>query len=310
MNYLIVIVGATAVGKTDLAIRLALELGTEIVSADSRQFYKEMTIGTAKPSEEELALVKHHFINSHHIFNEYNAGQYEKDILSLLDKLFQKHQTVIMVGGSGLYIKAVCEGFDSMPDIAQDLREKLQTELEENGLDVLLVELKKTDADYYEQVDKANPQRILRALEVIRSTGKPYSSFRKKEQSLNVSHNQSTKRKLGFEIIKIGIDRPREELYERIDTRIDTMLNMGLLEEAKSLYSYKNINALQTVGYQEVFDFLDGKFPWEETVRLLKRNSRRYAKRQLTWFRKDSSISWFGADEIEKILTFLKGKIT
>jgi tRNA dimethylallyltransferase len=304
MNYLIVIVGATAVGKTDLAIQLAQTLQTEIISADSRQVYKEMTIGTAKPTEEELTLVKHYFINSHHITEEYNAGQFEKDVLTLLETLFQKYKTVVMVGGSGLYIKAVCEGFDPMPEIADPIRETLQKELEQKGLETLVEELKQKDADYYEQVDKANPQRILRALEVIRSTGKTYSFFRKKEQN-----QSSLSRNLAFEIIKIGIDRPREELYERIDARMAKMLTQGLFEEAKRLYPYRQINALQTVGYQEVFDFLEDKYVYEEMVRLLKRNSRRYAKRQLTWFRKDTTIHWFLANEVEKILSFLQQKI-
>lgn len=307
MNYLIVIVGATAVGKTDLAIRLAQELGTEIISADSRQFYKEMNIGTAKPTEAELALVKHHFINSHHIENEYNAGQFEKDVLALLDLFFKKHQTVVMVGGSGLYIRAVCEGFDPMPEIEEAVRESLQTELEQEGLEKLLEELKEKDADYYAKVDKANPQRILRALEVMRSTGKPYSSFRKKEQSSD--DMQRNPRNLGFKIIKIGIDRPREELYARIDLRMDKMLKEGLLEEAKKLYAYKHINALQTVGYQEIFDFIDSKQDWTETVRLLKRNSRRYAKRQLTWFRREAGITWFVGGEWHKVIDFIKQNI-
>lgn len=309
MNYLIVIVGATAVGKTDLAIRLAQELGTEIISADSRQFYKEMNIGTAKPTPDELALVRHHFINSHHIENEYNAGRFEKDVLELLPVLFKKHKAVIMVGGSGLYIRAVCEGFDQMPDIEEGIRETLQEDLAQKGLAKLLEELNEQDSEYYEKVDKANPQRVLRALEVIRSIGKTYSSFRKREKQTHSDNNFSMQRNLDFQIIKIGIDRPREELYARIDLRMDKMLEEGLLDEAKNLYPFKHINALQTVGYQEIFDYIDQKQDWTETVRLLKRNSRHYAKRQLTWFRRDAEITWFVAGAWDKIMDFVKQKL-
>jgi len=302
MNFLLVIVGATAVGKTDLAIRLAQHFDTEIISADSRQFYREMSIGTAKPTAEELSLVKHHFVNSHSIENEYNAGLFEKDVLNLLEVLFAKKRLVIMVGGAGMYVKAVCEGLDIMPTILPDMRATLQQELDAHGLEALLAELQSKDPAYYQTVDKANPQRILRALEVIRSTQQPYSSFRKSEQALKQNSRN-------FYTIKIGLERPREELYERIDSRMDKMLEEGLLEEVKNLMPFSHLNALQTVGYKEIFDFLAGGQNWQETVQLLKQNSRHYAKRQLTWFGKDAAIEWFAPRQFEQIIAHIKNKL-
>lgn len=303
-NFLIVIVGATAVGKTDLAIRLAQYFDTEIISADSRQCYQEMNIGTAKPSKEELSLVRHHFVNSHSIQTEYNAGLFEKDVLQLLPILFAQKQAVVMVGGSGMYVKAVCEGLDDMPTIHSDSRAILQKELDLYGLNYLLDELKSKDSVYYESVDKANPQRIMRALEVIRATNLPYSSFRK-----NNRQEASNKKQRDFQCIKIGLERPREELYARIDKRMDTMLEEGLLNEAENMYPFCQLNALQTVGYKEIFDFIEKRQDWAETVRLLKRNSRHYAKRQLTWFRADEQIQWFAANQFEEILAYIKNKL-
>jgi len=294
---LVVVAGPTAVGKTDLSLQIAQELDTEIISADSRQFYREMLIGTAKPSAEELALVKHYFINSHTITEEYNAGDFENDALCIIDQLFQSHRTVILTGGSGLYIRAVTAGMDAMPPIEVGLREKLQQDLDNKGLAFLLQQLKNLDPVYYAQVDQDNPQRVIRALEVSISSGQPYSSFRKQE---TISQNRP------FNILKIGLNRDRDELYARIDARMDWMLQNGLLEEAKALYSYRNHNALQTVGYKELFDFLEGQYDWEEAVRLLKRNSRHYAKRQLTWFRKDKEYVWFHPDQTKEILTFIQ----
>jgi tRNA dimethylallyltransferase len=299
-KYLISLVGATAVGKTEIAIKVAQYFDTEIISADSRQFYIEMNIGTAKPNWSELQLVKHYFINSHHIAQEYNAGQFEKDALTTLAHIFKNKDIAILTGGSGLYIKAVCEGFDTMPEIEMETRQNLQKELVSEGLATLLEELKQKDEVYYYQVDKANPQRILRALEVIRTTNQSYSSFR------NQSTESSQDNKRPFEIIKIGLDRPREELYERIEKRIDVMIEQGLLDEVKSLYPYRHKNAMQTVGYQEIVEFLDGHYDWEEAIRLLKRNSRRYAKRQLTWFRKDNEIKWFHPEELDVIIHYIE----
>jgi tRNA dimethylallyltransferase len=291
---LIVVVGATAVGKTETAIRLAEYFKTEIISADSRQFYRELTIGTAKPSNEELQRAKHHFIDSHSITENYTVGQFENDALMVLESIFQHRSVAILAGGSGLFVKILCDGMDEIPETDPEIRVQLIAELADSGLKPLLEELKIKDLDYYEEVDKANPQRILRALEVCRSTGLPFSSFRTQK-----------KVKRPFNIIKIGLTRPREELYARIDARMDAMIAQGLLEEAKSLLPFQSHNALQTVGYQEIFAFLNGEYDWEEAVRLLKRNSRRYAKRQLTWFRKDTDIQWFEADKFEDILRFL-----
>jgi tRNA dimethylallyltransferase len=299
-KYLIVVVGPTAVGKTALCVRLAKYLQTEIISADSRQFFKEMSIGTAKPTPEEQENVTHHFVDSHTISEEYNAGAYEQDVLKLLRELFEKHDTVVLTGGSGLYINAVCEGMDEMPETDPAIRTSLQYQLEYEGLSPLLNQLQELDPAYYEKVDRANPQRIVRALEVCLSSGQPYSSFRKSE-----------KQERPFQIIKIGLNRDRQELYQRINERMDLMLVQGLLEEVKALYPYRAHNALQTVGYKELFDYLDGNYNWEEAVRLLKRNSRRYAKRQLTWFSKDpEEYTWFNPTQWDEITEFIKKKVT
>jgi len=294
---LIVVAGPTAVGKTELCLQLAQVLKTEIISADSRQFYREMNIGTAKPLERELATVKHYFINSHAITEEYNAGDFEIDALAVIAKIFKKNDSVILTGGSGLYIRAVTEGLDDMPAIKAGIREQLQQDLDNQGLSFLLNQLQLLDPVYYNQVDRDNAQRVIRALEVSISSGQPYSSFRK--QNIN-------SRERPFRILKIGLNRDRDELYARIDDRMDKMLQNGLLEEAKALYPYRHHNALQTVGYKELFNFLDGKYNWEEAVRLLKRNSRRYAKRQLTWFRKDKAYKWFHPENIAEIMAFIR----
>jgi tRNA dimethylallyltransferase len=297
-KYLIALVGPTAVGKTETAIRLAQYFRTEIVSADSRQFYREMSIGTAKPTPTELAQAPHYFINTHSICEEYNVGQYETEALRILSKIFRQKNTAILTGGSGLYIKAICEGIDEMPENNPEIRALLTQRLENEGLTILTEDLKKLDQAYYQIADKSNPQRILRALEVCLSTGKPYSDFRKATQV----HRP-------FEIIKIGLTRPREELYARIESRTDKMIEDGLVEEVKQLLPFREHNALQTVGYQEIFGFLDGVYDWEEAVRLLKRNSRRYAKRQMTWFNKDRNIHWFTAGSEDKIIAFLDNLI-
>ncbi|KAA5542526.1 tRNA (adenosine(37)-N6)-dimethylallyltransferase MiaA [Adhaeribacter rhizoryzae] len=289
---LVVIAGPTAVGKTELCLKLARQLNTNIISADSRQFYREMNIGTAKPNAAELSAVKHYFINSHSITEEYSCGAFEADTLALLDKLFREKQTIILTGGSGLYIQAVCEGLDEMPDIMPAVRENLMLQLEQQGLENLLTQLQSLDPAYYEQVDRANPQRVIRALEVCYSSGQPYSVYR-----------AGSRKQRPFKIVKIGLTRDRAELYQRIDQRMEEMLAMGLMEEAKSLYPYRAHNALQTVGYKEIFDFMEEKQDWPETVRLLKRNSRRYAKRQLTWFRRDPEFKWFHPEDWEGILT-------
>lgn len=271
---LLVIAGPTAVGKTAYCVELAKKLQTDVVSADSRQFYRELTIGTAKPTPEEMRGVTHHFIDSHSIGETYTAGQYERDCLKLLDELFRKKDVMILTGGSGLFLKVVTDGMDEMPDPAPELRQKLRSRLETEGLPALLDELQRLDPVFYEKIDRQNPVRVLRALEVCLTTGRPYSSMR-----------TGKKAERPFVSKKICLTRPREELYTRIDARMDAMLAAGLVEEARSLLPYRHHNALQTVGYQEVFGFLDGEYDHDEMVRLLKRNSRRYAKRQMTWFR-------------------------
>jgi len=285
---LLVIAGPTAVGKTALCVRLAQLLGTEIVSADSRQFFREMSIGTAKPTPAEMQGVPHHFIDSHSITQDYNAGRYETDCLALLDQLFQRHRVVILTGGSGLYLQAVTDGFDALPTIDPAVRAGIQEELAAHGLASLVAELARLDPVAHARIDPQNPQRVVRALEVTRGTGQPFSSF----------HGQHTKAARPFEVVKIALTREREELYQRIDQRVDEMLAAGLLAEVESVLPYRHHNALQTVGYQEIFGYLDGAYPWEEAVRLLKRNTRHYAKRQLTWLRRDPQYQWLHPAEV------------
>ncbi len=294
---LFVIVGPTAVGKTALAVALAKQLGTEIVSADSRQAYKEMEIGTAKPSAQELSEVRHHFINSHSIHQDFNAGQYEREAYTLLQSLFKTHDHVVMVGGSGLYIKAVIDGFDEIPEVPEVIRTSIEKQYSEKGITWLQSELARLDPDLYEIIDQQNPHRLIRALEVSTFTGKSIQYFRGK-----------VKREHPFQVIKIGLEMRREELYERINMRMDKMIEQGLFEEAESLFSLKHLNALQTVGYQEVFDYLDGKYDRAEAVRLLKQHSRHYAKRQMTWFKRDQDVHWLEASrDIENLLQSVKG---
>lgn len=295
---LILIVGPTAVGKTDLCLKLAKNFNTEIISCDSRQFYRELSIGTAKPTSLELAEVKHHLIDSVSISEDYDVKKFESDALRILEGLFSEKSLVIMTGGSGLFAKAITDGLDDMPDIPDTFRTEVIRDYQENGLEFLQEELKNTDPEYYSQVDIQNPQRLMRALEVIRGTGKPFSSFRKRK---NVERP--------FRILKIALERDREELYQRIDQRMDQMIVNGLFEEAKQFFEQRHLNSLQTVGYQEIFGYLEGKYDREEAIRLLKRNSRRYAKRQLTWFRKESDYQWFHPDDFEQILKWINIKL-
>lgn len=295
---LIVICGPTAIGKTKLAIELAKKYQTEIISADSRQFFKEMNLGTAKPKEEELNAAPHHFINNISVEEDYNVGKYEEEALSLLEKLFLKQATIFMVGGSGLYIDAVCDGFDDIPPANEKIRNAIIEEYEEKGIKFLQDELQNIDADYFEQVDQNNPQRLMRGIEVFRSSGKKYSSIR-----------MGNKKVRPFKIIKIGLDMDREVLYERINVRVDEMIDAGLEEEARTLIPFKNKNALQTVGYKEFFDFFEGKLSLEECISLIRQNTRRYAKRQLTWFKKDAAITWFDAEDKNGIIEYLERTI-
>lgn len=280
---LLVIVGPTGSGKTDLSIRLARHYGAPILSTDSRQFYRGMPIGTAQPTLDQLQAAEHHFIASHDLKEDLNCGSYETQALSCLEKLFAEHDWVIAVGGSGLYVRALCEGMDDLPQADPELREALSRRLETEGVDALAAELRTLDPAYYARVDRKNPARVMRALEVCLQTGRPYS-----EQRTGV------RRPRPFGIVKVGVDLPRAELYARIDRRVDRMVADGLEAEARALYPYRTLNALQTVGYREFFDYFDGRTSYEEAVSLIKRNSRRYAKRQLTWFRRDPEIRWFG----------------
>lgn len=297
-QFLILVLGPTAVGKTDLCLNLANFFKTEIISCDSRQFYREMKLGTAKPTKEELDFVPHHFIDSLSVEEDYDVRKFEKDALKLLDRLFEKHEVVIMTGGSGLFADAVVEGLDEIPEIEAQIREEIIKEFEEKGLSFLQSEIARLDPRYFELVDRQNPQRLMRALEVCRGTGKPFSNFRIK-----------AKKERSFKTIKIGLERDRAELYGRIDRRMDQMIAAGLFDEADALFGKRGLNALQTVGYSEIFRFLEGKYDKEEAVRLLKRNSRRYAKRQLTWFKRDKSITWFSPSQEKEIFIFLKNQI-
>ncbi len=293
-RYLISVVGPTAVGKTKLAIELAQWLHTHVLSADSRQFYKELEVGTAKPTTDELKQVPHHFINSHSILDEYDVGRFEKDALTLLTDLFHEHGQIILVGGSGLFCKAIWTGLDAFPPIDPIWRQELSDELNAKGIQSLQRELAASDPLYFRQVDLDNPQRLIRALEVTRATGKPYSSFR-----------QARPKPRNFRNIKIGLNDDRQQLYRRIDFRMDEMIANGLFEEAESLLQHRNLNALQTVGYSEIFKFLEGEYDKKECIRLLKRNSRRYAKRQLTWFNKDREVTWFSPDQEDEVKRFI-----
>jgi tRNA dimethylallyltransferase len=294
-----VVAGPTAVGKTDLCVKLAQHLATEVISADSRQFYRELNIGTAKPTLAELQGVPHHFIDSHSIAELYSAGAFERDALRLLDALFETKNVVVLTGGSGLYIKAVCEGLDNLPETPPDLRATLMARLQTEGLPSLQAQLQTLDPQYALQNDLQNSQRVVRALEVCLLTGRPFSAFR-----------QQTKAVRPFKIVQIALERPREQLYERIDRRMDQMLARGLMDEVCSLQAYQHHNALQTVGYKEVFDHFNGLCSYSEMVDLLKRNSRRYAKRQLTWFKHQGNFNWFEANDLTGILAFLEAQMT
>jgi len=297
-NFLLLVVGPTAVGKTDLCLKLAKKFQTEILSCDSRQFYREMMLGTAKPSPEELQAVPHHFINSLSITDSYDVQKYEKEALALLDRLFLSHKVVVMTGGTGLFADAIQFGLDKIPTVAAELRPEIIRSYKEKGLGWLQEEVARVDPDYFVVVDRDNPQRLMRALEVFQGTGLPFSSFRVKRKIVRP-----------FQIIKIGLDLPREILYHRIDQRMDRMVASGLFEEAAGLFEQRELNALQTLGYSEIFGFLEGKYDREETLRLLKRNSRRYAKRQLTWFRKDASLVWFDPSQTDEVMDYISAQM-
>jgi tRNA dimethylallyltransferase len=292
---LIVIVGPTAIGKTSLAIQLAQVFNTEIISADSRQFFKEMNIGTAKPSKEELAAAKHHFIDSHSVNTLFSTGDFELEALKLIDQLFKIHDVLIMVGGSGLYIDSVCKGLDKLPEIDLNIREQLNLQFANEGIIPIKNQLQEVDPEYFAKVDQSNPQRMIRGLEVFLSTGEKLSSF--------LTANKTVR---PFNIIKIGLNTARALVYNRINQRVDLMMEAGLLDEVKALTPYRHFNALNTVGYSELFDYLDGKMDLSSAVAMIKQNTRRFAKRQLTWFRKDETTVWFEPNKVEEIISFLR----
>ena len=298
-KYLISVVGATAIGKTDLAIRLAEHFDTEILSCDSRQFFKEMRIGTAVPTDEELKRVKHHFIQDRSIFDEYNVGAFERDALQLLEEKFETRDVMIMVGGSGLYVNAVLNGLDDFPDVDPVVRRELVAELKEGGIKPLQKKLESLDPVAFDRIDIQNSQRLVRALEICQATGKPFSSY-----WMNKPKHRA------FESLRIGLHADRKWVYDRINRRVDLMMEEGLLEEARSLYPHREVNALQTVGYKELFAYFDGELSLEEAVAEIKKNTRRFAKRQGTWFRKDPEIKWFEPErDLKEILEYLSSKM-
>lgn len=297
-KFLVVIAGPTASGKTSLAIDIALHFQTEIISADSRQFFKELNIGTAKPTPEQLQKVKHHFVDFISVRDSYQAGKYEEDVLNLLEELFKTKDVVVMAGGSGLYIEAICSGFDRLPDGDKEIRKQLAELFNKEGIISLQEKLKALDAEYFSRVDINNPQRMMRAIEVCLLTGKKYSELRQHKKS----HRN-------FSPIKTGLDVERRILYERINARVDEMMHSGLLEEAKSVYEFRSANPLQTVGYKELFSFLDGKLSLDEAVELIKRNTRRYAKRQFTWFSRDKEFVWFNPENKNEIISHIETEV-
>ena len=291
---LIVITGPTAVGKTALCLDLATHFGIPIINADSRQIYRELRIGTARPTEEQMQQVKHYFVGTLGLEDYYSASLFEQQVLELLGQLFQSHDYALMAGGSMMYIDAVCDGIDDIPTIDDETRVLMKRRLAEEGLEQLCEDLKRMDPEYYEIVDKQNPRRVVHALEICTMTGQTYTSFRRRE-----------KRERPFRIIKIGLNRPREELYARINQRVDEMMANGLLEEVKTMYPKRSLNALNTVGYKELFDYLEGRWTLEEAVERIKGNTRRYARKQLTWYKKDEQISWFHPDEKTSIIDYI-----
>jgi len=290
---LLILLGPTGVGKTDLSIDIAKYYNTEIISCDSRQIYKEMRIGTAVPDQQTLETIPHHFIRSHSIYDYYNASKFEVEVLERLDLLFQKRDVVLMTGGSMMYIDALCKGIDDLPEVDDELRQSLVARMEAEGIESLRNELKYHDPIYYNEVDLRNPKRILHALEICLMTGKPYSSLR---------INQTKKR--SFQIIKLGLNRDREVLYNRINQRVDIMFSEGIEKEAIELYPFRHLNSLNTVGYRELFDYFDGKITIEEAKEKIKANSRKYARKQLTWFRRDPEIKWFTPDMKDEIIAY------
>ena len=294
MNTLIVITGPTAVGKTQFTLELAKHYGIPVINADSRQIYKELKIGTASPTEEQLKQVRHYFVGSKSINDYYNASMYEQEVMQLLESLFTTSPVQMLSGGSMMYIDAVCNGIDDIPTIREDIRTEMKRRYQEEGLEALCEDLKKLDPEHYETVDRQNYRRVIHALEICYQTGKTYTSFRKQ-----------TKKERPFKIVKIGLNRNREELYKRINQRVDDMMAQGLLDEARAMTPYREVNALNTVGYKELFDYMDERWSLEEAVERIKGNTRRYARKQLTWYKRDENIRWFHPDQQQEILNYI-----
>lgn len=294
---LIVLIGPTGVGKTDLSIKIAEKYNSPIISADSRQLYSELKIGTAAPAEEYLKRVKHYFVGTLKLTDYYSAAQYESDVISLLEELFKENDTILLTGGSMMYIDAICKGIDDIPTVDNDTRRMMMEKYEKEGLERLCAELKLLDPEYYSIVDLKNPKRVIHALEICYMTGKTYTSFR-----------TGNKKQRPFDIIKIGLCREREELYERINRRVDIMINDGLVDEVKSVYQYRNLNSLNTVGYKEIIQYLDGNCTLDFAIEKIKQNSRIYSRKQMTWFKRDNEITWFHPDNEEGIINFIEAE--
>lgn len=294
---LIVLIGPTGVGKTDLSIRIAEKYNSPIISADSRQLYSELKIGTAAPSEEYLKRIKHYFVGTLKLTDYYSAAQYESDVMELLDALFKNHDTILLTGGSMMYIDAICKGIDDIPTVDSETRRMMMEKYENEGLERLCSELKLLDPEYYSIVDLKNPKRVIHALEICYMTGKTYTSFR-----------IGNKKQRPFNILKIGLSRDRDELYERINRRVDIMISEGLIDEVKSVYKYKELNSLNTVGYKEIIQYLDGNWTLDYAIDKIKQNSRIYSRKQITWFKRDNEINWFNPDNEEDIMEFIESK--
>mgnify|MGYP002765829771 FL=1 len=295
---LIVLIGPTGIGKTDLSLNIAEHYNTEIISADSRQLYADLKIGTAAPTPEQLARVKHHFVGTLQLTDYYSAAQYEAEVMKKLDELFKQHSVIVLTGGSMMYVDAVCKGIDDIPTVDEETRKTLMQHYENVGLERLCAELKILDPEYYDIVDKKNPKRVIHALEICYMTGQTYTSFR-----------TSQTKERPFNIIKVGLRREREELYARINKRVDIMMEDGLLEEAKSVYQYKDLNSLNTVGYKEMFKYLDGEWELPFAIEKIKQNSRIYSRKQVTWFKRDNDITWFHPDDADNIMSFIEERL-
>lgn len=295
---LIVLIGPTGIGKTDLSLNIAEHYNTEIISADSRQIYADLKIGTAAPTPEQLARVKHHFVGTLQLTDYYSAAQYEAEVMKKLDELFKRHNVIVLTGGSMMYVDAVCKGIDDIPTVDEETRKTLMQHYENVGLERLCAELKILDPEYYDIVDKKNPKRVIHALEICYMTGQTYTSFR-----------TSQTKERPFNIIKVGLRREREELYARINKRVDIMMEDGLLEEAKSVYQYKDLNSLNTVGYKEMFKYLDGEWELPFAIEKIKQNSRIYSRKQVTWFKRDTDITWFHPDDTDNIMSFIEERL-